>query len=114
MVVEVGVLGRDGGLDEERRDLAQRDDGAPAGVGVEGLVEQVAVPVVDPGAAERGAARRQLLGGREGRGEVHVARHGRAGRHDGEAEHDEHGRAERRPAKRPGGTGHQADGCVGG
>ncbi len=60
IVVEAGVLGGDGGVDEPGRDLRQGDGVAQAGQGIHELVEQVAVAVEDAGASRAAASEGDL------------------------------------------------------
>ena len=63
MAVVLLVLGGDRGRHQIRRDLGQRDVGAPARLRVEDLVEQVAIAVEDAGGLELGRAAAQVLDG---------------------------------------------------
>ena len=63
VVVEIGVLGGDGGLQQVGRHAIQRHDCAPSGVGVKGLVEEVTLAVEDARALERAGAVGEFAGG---------------------------------------------------
>ena len=95
MLVEVGVLGGDGCLDDVGRHGVQRHLDAPPRVGVERLVEQVALAVVDARRLEGAGALAQFAGRRQ------IARHGRvANEQHARAQHRQHDE-EQRSADKP-------------
>ena len=76
VLVEVGVLGGDGGLDQGGRDLVEGHAGAPPAQRVEDLVEQVALAVVDLRGGKAGGARFQFARQGQLAGDGGVGQHG--------------------------------------
>ena len=86
VLVEVGVLGGDGGLDQVGRHAIQRHASAPPACRIEDLIEQVALSVVDLGAGEAGSAGLQFFRQGQLAGDGGVGQHG-----TGEEEEDQRG-----------------------
>ena len=88
---EALILGGDGGIDQVGRDLFVGHQDAPPAGGVHHFVQQVAVPVIDPGADKLGRLAAQCLRRRQ------VSRDGRVGDHQSTGkDHEKHPNHENR------------------